>query len=252
MANVDQDMVKQAASAQAIAQTQPDGQMQQVNAEVTSIGDYQFNLSSDKMLKLLKASPSVDFNLNFTTTKGGVKFMLTSTIGNKSLTQLDPQSVMSTASFKSSVELDKNMAYLILAQYLQDEIHNKEKEFFENNKVAAKNPYTFSDADLQTVVEDFVNNLLDKLLAEKLITENGDKFSTNVEFDKNVLMINGIKIDNDYLTKINTYITFTPNGVASAPAVAPTSAPTNATPPEQIAMPPEPAAAPEIAVPPNN
>ena len=192
------------------------------------IDTQKLNLSPTEILKFLAARPGADLKLNFDTGKGSINVNVNAAVGNKDMTKIDNDSIIQTATVKANLRLDKNIAYTLLTQYLLDEIFNKEKDFFEKNETAVKNPYTFSETEQQAVIETWLSALLDNLRSGGYLSETDTQFSTIIQFDKNIITINDKQRTAAELDQLKALLDYTP-APAPAPAPSPTAVPTTST-----------------------
>jgi uncharacterized protein YdgA (DUF945 family) len=201
-------MSKQMGSAnQSDADMSMQSQMTAAEGGATEVDDgnpqAKITIPPEQILDILSLRPGIEIDLKLDTPKGKVEFVGQADVGNKDLKSIDQKEIITTATGTIAIKVSQEMVYGLLTQYADDQIQQNELEFAQNNKdPSLKNPYTLSAEQKQTVIENWVIALLDKLKDQKLFLEKDKILSTNIKFDKNVVSVNGVDKTNDDLMKI--------------------------------------------------
>ncbi len=223
------------------------GEIQAAGAEkqLPSGADY-----SAALLNLLHAHPSIDSDVKITTPDGNIKLTLHFDVGGADLKDTNPDSIMPTINFTNNMRVAVKLLHSALVQYATQQLHSKERMYFIMNKSSnTTNPYSLSAEQMQPVIEDWIKKLLDYLQTHKFIVFDTTDVKTDIEYDKDVLNINGNIVTQDDLIKVQPLLDVTvPGATPPAATTAPTTsapaklAPGAPTAPAAPATPPAPAA----------
>ncbi len=190
------------------------------------------------LIKLLTNIPTIQHDLQFKVPLGTFKSSGQFTVGGPKIIGLDMAQLLPT--FKASVKLDvsNQLAYSMLANYAEKQLHTKEHDYFMKNATSKeKNPYTLTSDQLHDTVNQWVISILDYLEAQKMLVLQKDHIDVDVEYANQAVTINGKPRTKEELAHVKQLLEVTVPGapvpVPTVPAsvpTAPASVPTAPTP----------------------
>lgn len=207
------------------------------NLSKLKIQNAQQQPSPEEILQMLEQRPSASIDLKLTMPKGKIDLVGDAQIGGKDLTVLNQETVFNNASMKFALKINQAIVYEVLAQYAENQLSLKEKEYFKTNTDTTKpNPYTLTPEARQELVEAWVIGLLETLKNKKLIIETDSIINIDVKLDKGALTINEQPISKEELENLRPIFDIVVPTVAE-----PESVPVPVeTAPEAVVVPPAP------------
>lgn len=186
------------------------------------------NATPEQLKSLLTPGPSADLDFSLTTPKGNVSVKGNASAGGKSLTSTEPDAILATVNAKALIQVGQELLYQALAQYAETQIIINEKTFSNINKdPSIINPYTLTPAAKQTVIENWMITLLDKLKDMGLIVENDKVLISDITYSNNAFIFNTkeVKLQDLKSLKPDFEIVITPKAKPAVIAPAATTVP---------------------------
>lgn len=151
------------------------------------------------ILALIKKVMSIDVDFKLTTPEGDISWQSDMQVGGNSITQIDPIQIKATLVLVQKVQISKNLLYTVLTTYARKQIANREAMYYLQNRTSTVvNPYTLTNDQLTVTINNWINKLIEQLIAQNYILQKDDSYITDVKLEKNVMTINGVvKTDDD-------------------------------------------------------
>lgn len=182
------------------------------------------------IIELLNSRPILDFNLSCIIPIGNINYLSHLEIGGPGVTSLESQKVWDTAIFSNNLKISKAIIHKVLLRYAQQQLEYNEKIYLLINKGStAPNPYNMEDQQRKNMLANWVNNVMYILQQKKIIVDQDDFITMQLEFKNNELVVNGSKITQQDIDDIKPMLVMpilSPPAAVVPPATAPTPAKT--------------------------
>lgn len=187
-------------------------------------------VSDDIMLQFLINKITLAATLKFTTPDGNISGKLDAALGDPKITAVTPEQILPTIVVKQNIQLNKKILYKLLTQFAQNQIKNREVQFYLKNRTSTiTNPYTMSPEQRLSVVNAWVTKVVAALTVQKYIVANGDDYVVDIDFSNQKLTVNGLAKAEADVGQLQGLLEVVPPPAVPAPAPAP--APANTTQP---------------------
>lgn len=160
---------------------------------------------SAALLKILNKKVAFDYNISGTTPDGSITLKSHSEIGGPNVKALNDKSLSDSYNTTLDMSISKKLAYVILAKYGETQVQNMEALYYMQNPTSKiKNPYTLAPQDLQNTITAWIKKVLDQMVAQKFLVQNGDILTANVVYNAGALTVNGTPKTDADLQQLNS------------------------------------------------
>ena len=160
---------------------------------------------------------SIHADLKLTTPDGDISWQSDMQVGGNSITQIDPAQIKATLVLVQKVQISKKLLYSLLTTYARNQIANREAMYYLQNRTSTVvNPYTLTNDQLEVTINNWINKLIEQLIAQSYILQKDDTYITDVKLEKNVITINGVAKTDDDMKQMQNMMEVIPPTVVPA------------------------------------